>query len=250
MIQYYMKNLKNYPLLTRKEEIELAKKIELGDKKAREKMILSNIRLVISIAKQYRYSTALSFEDLIQEGIIGLMTGIEKFDVSKGYKLSTYVVWWIKQSISRAIADKIRTIRRPIYATLLKNKILEEKQKLISSGVKNPSFKNIAENLDISEEKCKKILSMPVISSSLHRTIGESNRTLEETIKDVNAKSSEDNMILSSINEVMKGAIQKLDNREEKILRMRFGIDSLTEKESEKLELSKKEIDLIQKKTK
>ena len=246
-----MKNLKNYPLLTREEEVELAKKIQLGDKKAREKMILSNIRLVISIAKQYRSSTALSFEDLIQEGTIGLMTGIEKFDVSQGYKLSTYAVWWIKQSISRAIADKTRTIRRPIYATLLKNKILEEKQKLISSGVKDPSFKNIADNLNISEEKCKKILSMPVITSSLHRTIGEnSSRSVEETIKDVNAKSSEDNMVLSDINEVMKNAIQKLDNREEKILRMRFGIDSLTEEELKKLELSRKEIDLIQTKSK
>ena len=244
MLEHYFKDISKIPLLTRIEEIELAKRIKGGDKKAREKMIVSNLRLVISVAKKYRSNTTLSLEDLIQEGTIGLIKGIEKFDETQGFKLSTYVVWWIRQSISRAVADKSRTIRRPIYASLLKNKILNTKKKIEFETGKHATIAQICEELDITQNKYNKIMTMPNNPTSLDRQINDENsKTISDVIADEKIILADQLLIHEDVSKVVQEAINKLTPREENILRMRFGLSMLNNED--KFELTDKKLEEI-----
>ncbi len=246
MIEHYFKQISKTPLLTKEEEIELAKRIEAGDKEAKEKMITANLRLVVSVAKKYKCN-ALTLDDLIQEGTIGLIRGIEKFNYRYGYKLSTYVVWWIRQGITRAIADKSRTIRQPVYTTLLKSKILKTTDKLQTILGREPSPQEVSEEIDITIKDYKKIMTMPKNTISLETPIGTEGRDIIDTIEDVNVSSPEDTVIFKDLTVVTQKAINRLSKREANIVHMRFGIDPI---DIEDLEISDNDLEKIKKQIK
>jgi len=254
MTNNFLKQIGKIPLLSRDEEIALAKRIKAGDDKAREQMISANLRLVISVAKKYKCNS-LDFEDLISEGVIGLIHGIEKFDHTKGFKLSTYVVWWIKQAILSAIEEKSRTIRRPVYTTVLQNKIRKAKEAFIAETSSEPTLEDIVDVLDISIEKYYAVMSLPYEPISLDANAtgstefnhdASNGRKLSEIIKDNNAFLPDDFVHSQEIIETTKRAFSKLSEREEKIVRMRFGIDyvdegdfEITEEELNKIKCNK-----------
>ena len=248
----FLKSLRKIPLLTRDEEVRLAKRIKKGDKQAKNKMIESNLRLVVSVAKHYRNST-LSFDDLIQEGVLGLIHGIEKFDYKRGLKLSTYVTWWIRQAITRAIADKSETIRKPVYKLLQKSKLSKDKNQLSSLYGREPTDEELAEYADISLEDLhrsmqthKTILSLDAHASSSSL---DDSRELLETIEDKNAVSPEETLMNKDLSEITQRALSKLTAREANIVRMRFGLDAIECSKATDLELSQDELNKIKNKS-
>ncbi len=224
-VRMYLKEIGKVPLLTAEEEIELAKRMEAGDEKAKQKLAEANLRLVVSIAKRY-VGRGMLFLDLIQEGNLGLIKAVEKFDYEKGYKFSTYATWWIRQAITRAIADQARTIRIPVHMVETINKLIRESRQLLQELGREPLPEEIAERMGISVERVREILKISQEPVSLETPIGEEEDShLGDFIQDQNvpvpAEAAASKLLRDQLNEVL----DTLTEREQKVLRLRFGMD-------------------------
>ena len=221
-VRMYLKEIGKVPLLTAEEEIELAKRMEAGDEKAKQKLAEANLRLVVSIAKRY-VGRGMLFLDLIQEGNLGLIKAVEKFDYEKGYKFSTYATWWIRQAITRAIADQARTIRIPVHMVETINKLIRESRQLLQELGREPLPEEIAERMGISVERVREILKISQEPVSLETPIGEEEDShLGDFIQDQNvpvpAEAAASNLLRDQLNEVL----DTLTEREQKVLRLRL----------------------------
>ncbi len=226
-VQMYLKEIGKTPLLSPSEEIELAKRVEKGDEGAKRKMIQANLRLVVSIAKKYiRKSPNMSFLDLIQEGNKGLFRAVEKFDWRKGYKFSTYATWWIRQAITRSLADHSRTIRIPVHMVETLSKYGKVKKKLTQELNRDPLPEEIAAEMEIKPEKIYQIMKITQGTISLETPVGEDKDTLlEEFIKDEKVTSPSLEAARKLLKERLKEVLKDLTPRERKILSMRFGLE-------------------------
>lgn len=223
-VRLYLKEIGMYPLLSKERELELAKRKQEGDKVATEELINSNLRLVVSIAKKYS-GRGLTFLDLIQEGNLGLIKGIEKYDYSKGFKISTYVTWWIKQAITRALADKSRTIRIPVHMVEEINKVVRVQKKLTLELGYEPSHTELADELGMEEERLMEILQYASDSTSLDMSVGdEEDSTLASFIADDNAISPEASAEQMHLRENIENMLGVLTERERGVLISRFGL--------------------------
>jgi len=223
LVKTYLQEIGKVPLLTREEEIELAKRIERGDEKAREKMALANLRLVVSIAKRYK-GLGLPLLDLIQEGNIGLMKAVEKFDWTKGYKFSTYATWWIRQAISRALADKSRTIRIPAHIIEAIRKLYKLEEEHVQEHGVPPSLEELAGKLNLPLEEIERVKKASQYTSSLERPVGEDGDALEDFIGDDEAHSPVREAFTALQKEELLRALARLEYRERRILELRYGL--------------------------
>lgn len=225
-IQMYLKEIGKVPLLSSEEELELAKRKEKGDREAEKKIIEANLRLVVSIAKKFAGAKGLSLLDLIQEGNIGLFRAVEKFEHRKGFKFSTYATWWIRQAITRALADQSRTIRIPVHMVETINKFQQVQRTLISELGREPLPEEIAAEMDEDLEKVRYIIKISQDTISLETTIGddEEDSTLEDFIEDVKNVTPERAAALQLLKDYVKEIVSQLSPREQKILEMRFGL--------------------------
>ena len=215
------------PLLTKEEEIELAKRIEAGDQEARDIMICSNLRLVISIAKKYVNTRTLSFLDLIQEGNLGLIKAVDRYEYDKGFRFSTYATWWIKQAINRSIDDQDRIIRIPVHMGEVVRKVMKTAQYMIQEDDEMPDNKLIAEKLGITEATVKQVFRIAGHPISLETPIGEDGDSyLGDFIEATDVNSPEESAIESSLQMEINTQLQTLNEREQKILEMRFGLNN------------------------
>ncbi|MFA6026536.1 MAG: sigma-70 family RNA polymerase sigma factor [Ignavibacteriaceae bacterium] len=226
-IQMYLKEIGKVPLLTTEEEIELAKRKERCDKEAENKLIEANLRLVVSIAKKFAGAKGLSLLDLIQEGNIGLFRAVEKFEYRKGYKFSTYATWWIRQAITRALADQSRTIRIPVHMVETINKFQQIHRRLIQDLGREPLPEEISAEMGEDIEKVRHIIKISQDTISLETTVGEDEEdsTLEDFIEDVKNVSPDRSAALQLLKDYVKEVIIQLSPREQKILEMRFGLE-------------------------
>jgi RNA polymerase primary sigma factor len=223
-IRLYLKDIKNLPLLTAEEEISLAKRIKRGDKLARAKMIQSNLRLVINIAKRYS-GLGVSILDLIEEGNLGLMKAVEKFNPKKGYRFSTYAAWWIRQYISRAIANQGKTVRIPVYITEMMARFKKVTEHLSNSLKRKPRLSEIAKRMRLPMKRVKLLNKMMTGISSLNAPIGEEGTTeFMNLIEDESIISAVDGLSNFLMSERIKGLLDKMSKRERKILSLRFGL--------------------------
>ncbi|MGC8981747.1 MAG: sigma-70 family RNA polymerase sigma factor [Minisyncoccia bacterium] len=224
-IQQYLKEINKIPLLTPKEEKELAKRAAEGDLEARERLIKSNLRLVFSIAKKYYgRSKKLSFMDLLQEGSLGLAKAIDRFDYRKGFKLSTYATWWIRQAITRAMADYARTVRLPVHIIEQLYKLNKIQKKLSEELGRQPTPEELARESGISEKKIHRLLKLTQDVTSLEISIGEGETELGELIKDEKTISPAKEANLEVIREKLLKAIEDLPPREREIIKLRYGL--------------------------
>lgn len=224
-VRMYLKEIGKVPLLSPDDEIELAKKMELGDEVARQKLAESNLRLVVSIAKKY-LGRGLLFLDLIQEGNLGLIKAVEKFDYRKGYKFSTYATWWIRQAVTRAIADQARTIRIPVHMVETINKVTRISRQLLQKLGREPSPEEIAEEMNMPVEKVREILKVAQEPVSLESPVGEEEDShLGDFIRDDNILAPADAASYMLLKEQLEEAMTALTDREKQVLRMRFGLD-------------------------
>ena len=225
-IQMYLKEIGKVPLLSSEEEIELAKRKERGDREAEKKIIEANLRLVVSIAKKFAGAKGLSLLDLIQEGNIGLFRAVEKFEHRKGFKFSTYATWWIRQAITRALADQSRTIRIPVHMVETINKFQQVQRTLIQELGREPLPEEIATEMDEDLDKVRYIMKISQDTISLETTIGddEEDSTLEDFIEDIKNVTPERAAALQLLRDYVKEVIAYLSPREQKILEMRFGL--------------------------
>lgn len=232
VVQMYLKEIGRTALLTKKEEKELAKRIERGDEEARKKLVQANLRLVVSIAKRYvNRSPHLSILDLIQEGNIGLARAVEKFDYTKGFKFSTYATWWIRQAVTRALADYSRTIRIPVHMVETITKYTQKKRQLMQELGREPLPEEIAPEMEISPEKVRYIQKISQEVISLEKPIGDDSEdsTLSDLIPDEEADSPHEKANRTLLKEQIKEVLTDLTDREQKILSMRFGLkDNIT----------------------
>ena len=226
-VRLYLREIGKIPLLTPEEEADLAQKILKGDKKAKDKMVESNMRLVVSIAKRYG-GRGLDFLDLIQEGNTGLLRAVEKFDPAKGFKFSTYATWWVRQAITRAIADQARTIRIPVHMVETINKVLRTSRKLTAELNREPTIEEIANTLDMEPEKIDYIMRVKQDIASLDASIGrdgeDEDSVLGDFVEDEERDSPEDSAANQILKEQLSEIIATLTDREQKIIRLRFGI--------------------------
>ncbi len=225
-IQMYLKEIGKVPLLTNSEEIELAKRKEKGDKEAERRLIEANLRLVVSIAKKFTGAKGLSLLDLIQEGNIGLFRAVEKFEYRKGYKFSTYATWWIRQAITRALADQSRTIRIPVHMVETINKFQQIQRQLIQDLGREPLPEEIASEMGEDIEKVRHVIKISQDTISLETSIGEDEEdsTLEDFIEDVKNVTPDRAAALQLLKDYVREVISHLSPREQKILEMRFGL--------------------------
>ena len=225
-IQMYLKEIGKVPLLTGEEETELAKRKEKGDKEAEKRIIEANLRLVVSIAKKFAGAKGMSLLDLIQEGNIGLFRAVEKFEYRKGFKFSTYATWWIRQAITRALADQSRTIRIPVHMVETINKFQQVQRNLIQELGREPLADEIAAEMGEELEKVRYIMKISQDTISLETTIGddEEDSTLEDFIEDVKNISPDRAAALQLLRDYVKAIVAQLSPREQKILEMRFGL--------------------------
>ena len=224
-VRMYLKEIGKVPLLTAEEEIELAKRMEQGDENAKRKLAEANLRLVVSIAKRY-VGRGMLFLDLIQEGNLGLIKAVEKFDYRKGYKFSTYATWWIRQAITRAIADQARTIRIPVHMVETINKLIRVSRQLLQEYGREPQPEEIAREMGISEEKVREIMKIAQEPISLETPIGEEEDShLGDFIPDEDAPAPAEAAAFNLLKEQLMEVLDTLTPREEKVLRMRFGLD-------------------------
>ena len=223
-VRMYLKEIGTVALLTAEEELELAKKKSEGDPVAKEKLIEANLRLVVSIAKRYT-GRGLSFLDLVQEGNLGLIKGVEKFDYTKGYKLSTYATWWIRQSVTRALADHARTIRVPVHMVETINRMSKMQRKLTLELGYEPSTKELADHLDMTEEKVLEIMQIAREPASLETPIGEEDDSnLGDFVADNNTVTPEANIESVMLREHIDVLLQDLKDREREVIILRFGL--------------------------
>jgi RNA polymerase primary sigma factor len=223
-LRLYLREIGKVPLLTADQEVSLAKRIERGDLAAKQHMIEANLRLVVSIAKGY-LGRGLSFLDLIQEGSLGLIRAVEKFDYRKGFKFSTYATWWIRQAVTRAIADKARTIRIPVHMVEKLNKVVHIERQLVQRLGREPSPDEIAEELDMTTDEVREILRMAQLPVSLEKPIGEEeDSSLGDFVPDEQAESPFDTASLSLRREDIEAALASLPLRERKVIELRFGL--------------------------
>ena len=226
-VRLYLREIGKIPLLSLDEEAELAKKIVEGDKKAKDKMVEANMRLVVSIAKRYS-GRGLDFLDLIQEGNTGLLRAVEKFDPEKGFKFSTYATWWIRQAITRAIADQARTIRIPVHMVETINKVLRTTRKLTTELNREPTTEEIAKELDMEVEKIEYVMRIKQDIASLDASVGrdgdDEDSVLGDFVEDEERISPEDSAATQILKEQLAKIISSLSDREQKIIKMRFGI--------------------------
>ncbi len=226
-VRLYLREIGKIPLLTPEEEAELAERIVKGDKKAKDKMVESNMRLVVSIAKRYG-GRGLDFLDLIQEGNTGLLRAVEKFDPAKGFKFSTYATWWVRQAITRAIADQARTIRIPVHMVETINKVLRTTRKLTAELNREPTNEEIAKELGLEPEKVDYVMRIKQDIASLDASVGregdDEDSVLGDFVEDEERDSPEDSAANQILKEQLSEIIATLTDREQKIIRLRFGI--------------------------
>ncbi|WCN38790.1 RNA polymerase sigma factor RpoD [Aneurinibacillus uraniidurans] len=224
-VRMYLKEIGRVPLLSAEEEIQLAKRIEDGDEEAKRRLAEANLRLVVSIAKRY-VGRGMLFLDLIQEGNMGLIKAVEKFDYQKGYKFSTYATWWIRQAITRAIADQARTIRIPVHMVETINKLIRVSRQLLQELGREPSPEEIAEKMDLTPEKVREIMKIAQEPVSLETPIGEEDDShLGDFIEDQDALAPSDAAAYELLKEQLEDVLDTLTEREENVLRLRFGLD-------------------------
>ena len=226
-VRLYLREIGKIPLLTPEEEADLAQRIVKGDKKAKDKMVESNMRLVVSIAKRYG-GRGLDFLDLIQEGNTGLLRAVEKFDPGKGFKFSTYATWWVRQAITRAIADQARTIRIPVHMVETINKVLRTTRKLTAELNREPTNEEIAKELGLEPEKVDYVMRIKQDIASLDASVGrdgdDEDSVLGDFVEDEERDSPEDSAANQILKEQLSEIIATLTDREQKIIRLRFGI--------------------------
>lgn len=224
-VRMYLKEIGVYPLLSPEEELELAKRKADGDEEAKERLVKANLRLVVSIAKRYT-GRGMNFLDLIQEGNLGLMKGVEKFDYTKGYKLSTYATWWIRQSVTRALADQARTIRVPVHMVETINKMSKTQRRLTLELGYEPSVAELAKAMDISEEKVMEIMQIAREPASLETPIGEEDDSnLGDFVPDNNTETPEGNIEKVMLREQINTLLGDLKERERQVLILRYGLE-------------------------
>ena len=224
-VRMYLKEIGKVPLLTAEEEIEIAKRLETGDEEAKKKLSEANLRLVVSIAKRY-VGRGMLFLDLIQEGNLGLIKAVEKFDYLKGFKFSTYATWWIRQAITRAIADQARTIRIPVHMVETINKLIRVSRQLLQQYGREPTPEEIAKEMGISESKVREIIKIAQEPVSLETPIGEEEDShLGDFIPDDDAPAPAEAASFALMKEQLLDVLDTLTPREEKVLRLRFGLD-------------------------
>ncbi len=224
-VRMYLKEIGKVNLLTAEEEIELAKRMEVGDEDAKKRLAEANLRLVVSIAKRY-VGRGMLFLDLIQEGNLGLIKAVEKFDYRKGYKFSTYATWWIRQAITRAIADQARTIRIPVHMVETINKLIRVSRQLLQELGREPTPEEIAEEMDMPVDRVREILKISQEPVSLETPIGEEEDShLGDFIQDDNVPVPADAAAFTLLKEQLVEVLGTLTDREQKVLRLRFGLD-------------------------
>lgn len=228
-VRLYLREIGKIPLLTAEEELNLAHRVVEGDKKAKDKMAEANMRLVVSIAKRYS-GRGLDFLDLIQEGNTGLLRAVEKFDPDKGFKFSTYATWWIRQAITRAIADQARTIRIPVHMVETINKLLRTQRRMTQELNREPTMEELSAELELEPEKIEYIMKIKQDISSLDAGVGrdgdEEDSVLGDFIEDEETISPEDSATNQLLKEQVQDVLSSLSDREQKIVRMRFGLDN------------------------
>jgi len=224
-VRMYLKEIGRVPLLSAEEEIILAERIEHGDEEAKRRLAEANLRLVVSIAKRY-VGRGMLFLDLIQEGNMGLIKAVEKFDYRKGFKFSTYATWWIRQAITRAIADQARTIRIPVHMVETINKLIRVSRQLLQDLGREPSPEEIAKEMDLTVEKVREIMKIAQEPVSLETPIGEEDDShLGDFIEDQDALAPSDAAAYELLKEQLEDVLDTLTEREENVLRLRFGLD-------------------------
>ena len=224
-VRMYLKEIGKVPLLTAEEEIDLAKRMESGDEEAKKRLAEANLRLVVSIAKRY-VGRGMLFLDLIQEGNLGLIKAVEKFDYNKGFKFSTYATWWIRQAITRAIADQARTIRIPVHMVETINKLVRVSRQLLQELGREPTTEEIADRMEIPVERVREILKISQEPVSLETPIGEEEDShLGDFIQDDNVPVPAEAAAFTLLKEQLVEVLGTLTEREQKVLRLRFGLD-------------------------
>lgn len=224
-VRMYLKEIGKVPLLSATEEIDLAKRMEQGDQEAKKRLAEANLRLVVSIAKRY-VGRGMLFLDLIQEGNLGLIKAVEKFDYNKGYKFSTYATWWIRQAITRAIADQARTIRIPVHMVETINKLIRVSRQLLQELGREPQPEEVAKEMKMPVEKVREIMKIAQEPVSLETPIGEEEDShLGDFIQDDDAPAPSEAAAFTLLKEQLMGVLDTLTPREEKVLRLRFGLD-------------------------
>ena len=224
-VRMYLKEIGKVPLLSADEEIELAKRMEEGDEAAKKKLAEANLRLVVSIAKRY-VGRGMLFLDLIQEGNLGLIKAVEKFDYNKGYKFSTYATWWIRQAITRAIADQARTIRIPVHMVETINKLIRISRQLIQELGREPTAEELAQEMLMPVDKVREIMKIAQEPVSLETPIGEEEDShLGDFIPDDDIPAPAEAAAYTLLQEQLKDVLNTLTDREKKVLRLRFGLD-------------------------
>ncbi len=224
-VRMYLKEIGKVPLLSAEDEIELAKRMELGDEDAKKRLAESNLRLVVSIAKRY-VGRGMQFLDLIQEGNMGLLKAVEKYDYSKGFKFSTYATWWIRQAITRAIADQARTIRIPVHMVETINRLVRTSRQLLQELGREPTPEEIAEKMEMPVERVREIMKISQDPVSLETPIGEEDDShLGDFIQDDHVPVPADAATYTLLHEQLLEVLDTLTDREQKVLRLRFGLD-------------------------
>jgi len=223
-VRMYLKEIGKIPLLKPHEEVEYAKRMNDGDEIAKQRLVEANLRLVVSIAKRY-VGRGMLFLDLIQEGNLGLIKAVEKFDYTKGYKFSTYATWWIRQAITRAIADQARTIRIPVHMVETINKLIRVSRQLLQELGRDPKPEEIAKEMDMTEEKVREIMKIAQDPVSLETPIGEEEDShLGDFIPDDDAPAPAEAAAYSLLKEQIEDVLDSLNEREQKVLKLRFGL--------------------------
>ena len=224
-VRMYLKEIGNVPLLTTEQEVELAKRVEAGDEEAKKQLTEANLRLVVSIAKKY-VGRGMPFLDLIQEGNMGLMKAVDKFDYTKGYKFSTYATWWIRQAITRGIADTGRTIRVPVHMVETINKTLRMTRTLLQELGREPTPEEVSERLNVSVSRVREVLKISRDPVSLDTPIGEEDDShLGDFIEDDSALSPADSAAFSMLRAELATALESLTDRERQVVKLRFGLE-------------------------